>query len=145
MIYFINDTYYLIKKHYLFLTQVYQEIKKFLKIKDDDHITIKFSSKKQQKKLINQFYKNHRSFNVLTFPYEDKTCIKNNINYLGDISICLKVIKQDAKRYNNSFLKELSYIFIHSILHLYHFDHQEKEEAKIMQKLTTKILTIFNL
>jgi len=143
MLYFINDTCYFLKRYYPLLNKVYQNLKIVIKNKAEKNISIKFSSLKEQKKLINKFYQNHNSFNVLTFPYQDQTCLNNKIDYLGDISICVKVIKKDAKIYHNSFKKELCYIFIHSILHLYEYSHKIENNAKIMSKITNKILNNF--
>ena len=62
---------------------------------------------------------------------------------LGDIVLCSEVIKEQAKEYGHSELRELSFLVVHSMLHLFGYDHiieedrveMEEEQRKIMNKL----------
>lgn len=53
---------------------------------------------------------------------------------LGEIVICLREVKKNAKRYNLTFKKELARVLIHGILHLLGEDHEiSKKRAKEME------------
>jgi len=58
------------------------------------------------------------------------------IQGLGEIVICLREVKKNAKRYGSNFGKELNRVLIHGLLHLLGYDHEknEKEAEEIRKK-----------
>ena len=54
----------------------------------------------------------------------------------GEIVICLREVKKNAKKYGLTFEKELSKVLIHGILHLLGYNHEEseKETERMRQK-----------
>lgn len=64
-------------------------------------------------------------------------------NQLGEIFLCLKAIKKISKRENLSFDKELARAFIHGLLHIIGYDHQEEIEKEKMIFLEDKYINIF--
>ena len=53
--------------------------------------------------------------------------------FLGDIFINLDRIKDQAQEYGHSEERELSYLTVHSLLHLLGYDHIEEEDRLIMR------------
>jgi rRNA maturation RNase YbeY len=54
---------------------------------------------------------------------------------IGEIVICLREVKKNAKRFGQSFEKELARVLIHGILHLLGYNHEKDEkEAKKMEE-----------
>ena len=54
---------------------------------------------------------------------------------LGEIVICLREVKKNAKRYETTFERELSKVLIHGILHLLGYNHEKSEvQAKKMEE-----------
>jgi len=54
---------------------------------------------------------------------------------LGEIVICLREVKKNAKRFSLIFEKELARVLIHGILHLLGYNHEKSEkEAEKMRK-----------
>ncbi len=49
---------------------------------------------------------------------------------LGELVICLREVKKNAKKYNSSFEKELARILIHGVLHLLGYEHEGDREAE---------------
>lgn len=76
--------------------------------------------------------------NVLSFVSEFPPEIKSD--FLGDIVICLEVIKTEAKEQQKTFKNHFAHIVIHGTLHLLGFDHIQNNEAKIMEELEQKYL-----
>jgi probable rRNA maturation factor len=59
---------------------------------------------------------------------------------LGDIIICPQIIKEQAKEYGHSELREFSFLTVHSMLHLCGFDHQDHNERAIMEQKQNEVL-----
>ena len=64
---------------------------------------------------------------------------------LGDMVLSLEKAKEQSIEYNHSFLRECSYLAVHSILHLLGYDHMEDEEKKVMRKREEEILNELNI
>jgi len=75
----------------------------------------------------------NRVTDVLSFPG----------NGLGEIVICLREVKKNAKRFGSTFEKELARVLIHGILHLLGYNHEVSEEkAKEMAEIQKHYLEI---
>ena len=96
---------------------------------------------------INKTYRNKDSVtDVISFALEDdETFIKTEYRVLGDIYICLNKTKSQAEEYGHSFLRELSFLTIHGLLHLLGYDHMEKEDEKVMFDLQEMILNEYGI
>ena len=96
---------------------------------------------------LNKNYRNKNSVtDVISFALEDDTTfIKTDMRILGDIYICLKRAKDQSALYNHTFLRELSFLTIHGLLHLLGYDHMNSEEEKIMFKLQEMILDEYGI
>ena len=95
---------------------------------------------------INRTYRNvDRVTDVISFALEDNKTIELDRRLLGDIYICIEKAEEQAKEYGHSFLRELSFLTIHGLLHLLGYDHMEKEEEKIMFQKQEDILNEFGI
>ena len=96
---------------------------------------------------INRKYRSKDSVtDVISFALEDdETFIETNMRILGDIYICLKRCKDQSIEYGHSFLRELSFLTIHGLLHLLGYDHMNKEDENIMFKLQEMILNEYGI
>lgn len=59
---------------------------------------------------------------------------------LGDIVLCSEVIQEQAKEFGHSQLREFSFLIVHSMLHLFGYDHMEEEEREQMETLQREIM-----
>lgn len=59
---------------------------------------------------------------------------------LGDIVLSYDKIKEQAKEYGHSELRELCFLVAHSMLHLAGYDHMEEEERAQMEQMQREIL-----
>ena len=59
---------------------------------------------------------------------------------IGDIVLCVDKVKEQAERFGHSEMREFSFLILHSMLHLFGYDHMTKEEAGEMEEKQRKIL-----
>ncbi len=113
----------------------FQEIANYVleKEKTQGLISLVFVGPGRIKKLNKQYRKKNRVTDVLSFPARAEVFVQeDNKNFLGEIVICLRVVKKTSKRENIPFEEELARVFIHGILHILGYDHFKPEEEKIM-------------
>ena len=60
--------------------------------------------------------------------------------YLGDIMLCVERAKEQAKEYGHSEVREFAFLVTHGMLHLFGFDHVEKEDEEEMFPIQDEIL-----
>lgn len=70
---------------------------------------------------------------VLSFPIDDEM--------LGDIVVCKKRCYRQARAFDNTYLRELSYLTVHSVLHLLGYDHMTKRDKKLMRSVEKEIMS----
>ena len=59
---------------------------------------------------------------------------------LGDIILCVDKIKEQAVEYGHSERREYAFLILHSMLHLFGYDHMTEQEAAIMEQKQRNIL-----
>ena len=59
---------------------------------------------------------------------------------LGDIVICATKAQEQAKENQHDTNSEIAFLFVHGLLHLLGYDHEQKDEAEQMFKLQNQIL-----
>lgn len=64
---------------------------------------------------------------------------------LGDICVCFRRIKRQARKYKNSLERELMYMSCHGLLHLLGYDHDDEENKKTMREKEELILHQFKI
>lgn len=123
-----------------FLKKVAEIVLKGEKKKEAD-LSIAFVGQGRMRELNKKYRRKNRVTDVLAFP-ESKLALEKfkvgptqKIEGLGEIVICLREVKKNAKRFNSIFEKELARVLIHGILHLLGYDHEKDEdEAKKMEE-----------
>lgn len=64
---------------------------------------------------------------------------------LGEIMLCEKRAKKQAKEYGHSVDREIGFLVLHGLLHLMGFDHMTKDEEKEMMSHAEAILKSLKL
>ncbi len=59
---------------------------------------------------------------------------------LGDILLCSEVVKTQAEEYGHSELREFCFLVVHSMLHLFGYDHIQEEDRREMEEEQRKIM-----
>lgn len=60
--------------------------------------------------------------------------------YLGDIAVCTAVAERQAEEYGHGFDREITYLFLHGLLHLLGFDHMTDGDKAAMRICEKEIL-----
>jgi probable rRNA maturation factor len=110
--------------------------------KEEGSLSIALVGPGRMKKINKAYLKRNRTTDVLSFPESEIKFEKFKISplreskNLGEIIICLREVKKNAKRCGADFKTELSRVLIHGILHLLGHDHEksEKETKKMEEK-----------
>lgn len=105
----------------------------FLRIKNDIlgekyELSLVFIGSTKSRTLNKKYRKKDYPANILTFPLSKKE---------GEVFICPKTAKCDAKKFDMKENDFITYLFIHGLLHLKGFKHgvkMEKEEEKLKKK-----------
>jgi len=96
---------------------------------------------------INKEYRGiDRETDVISFALEDdKSFNREDIRILGDIYISYDKVVSQSKEYGHSFKRELFFLALHGLLHLLGYDHQTKEEEKIMFSKQEEVLSFYGI
>ena len=54
--------------------------------------------------------------------------------FLGSIMICEQRAKEQAEEYGHSYERELNYLIVHAVMHLFGYDHMEEGERAEMRE-----------
>lgn len=94
---------------------------------------------------INKEYRQKDSVtDVISFAMKDQADeyeINDEIaNCLGDIFISVPAVFRQAKSYGHSVKREFLFLFVHGLLHLLGYNHEDEESEKVMFSLQEEIL-----
>ncbi len=117
----------------------------------DAQISVTFCDNEYIKKLNREFRGKDKHTDVLSFPMydffagEEPELLDGEPLMLGDMVISLERCREQAAEIGNSFLHELAFLSVHSVLHLLGYDHErgaEDEEAqcKAQKEIIEKML-----
>ena len=128
------------KEDYSYLDDVIKRTLKHKKVLNANFSIVFVGNEKIQS--LNKNYRGiDRITDVISFAFEDnESLVYNNIRFLGEIYICIPRMEEQAKEYGHSKTRELAFLTVHGLLHLLGYDHQTKEEEKIMFGLQEVIL-----
>jgi len=59
---------------------------------------------------------------------------------LGDLALCWPVAMQEAQIQGKDVTHHVSHLFLHGVLHLLGFDHEDADEAEIMEQIEIQAL-----
>lgn len=135
---FVNETEYDTTGYDTLITEVFNEAMKVEQIDKYYEVSVVFVSKEKIQE-INRTYRGiDRVTDVISFAlfdneddivFEDE---EEEITTLGDIFICLDVMKEQAKEYGHSEKRELAFLAVHGLLHLLGYDHDTNEKEREM-------------
>ena len=102
-------------------------------------------SKKESTKLNMHYFNKNSPADVLTIPlYRNINEIykldEDNNEVLGDLFINRQLIKDNALKYEKTLAEELQLVFIHGLLHLVGYSHENEDRLKMIEnKILNKV------
>lgn len=84
-------------------------------------------------------------FSGLEEDYEDNFNPDTGEIILGDILISVERVQEQAVSYGHSERREYAFLIVHSMLHLFGYDHMTPEEAAVMEAKQDEILNAMNI
>ena len=119
-----------------FLKKIVSIVLEGEKIVKEVELSIALIGPGRMRKINRRYRGKNRVTDVLAFPESKillekfKVGVVKKVQGLGEIVICLREVKKNAKRFNLSSEKELARVLIHGMLHLLGYNHEETKEAK---------------
>lgn len=95
-------------------------------------VSVAFVDNQQIKELNNEYRDKNEATDVLSFPIDDEM--------LGDIIISTRRAAEQAEEYGHSLKRELAYLIVHGMLHLFGYDHHSEEEKNEMRQKEERVL-----
>jgi probable rRNA maturation factor len=106
-------------------------------------LTIRLVEPEESQQLNNQYRGQDKPTNVLSFPFEVPEGL--TLNLLGDLVICVDIMKKEAVLQNKVLFDHWAHLVIHGCLHLLGFDHSNDEEAVEMEAIEIAALATLNI
>ncbi|MDC1131056.1 rRNA maturation RNase YbeY [Gammaproteobacteria bacterium] len=111
--------------------------------KNELKVNLKLVSSKEMMRLNEEFREKISDTNVLSFPADGE--IQKISGELGDIAISIPYVQTESKNLNRDLDDHMMHLLAHGILHLLGFDHQEDQDANIMEAQEIKYLEFFKI
>lgn len=90
-------------------------------------------------------YEKAGDFSKLEEDYDDNFNPDTGEIMLGDIIISVDKVREQAESYGHSEKREFAFLIVHSMLHLFGYDHMTPEEAAVMEAKQNEILNKMNI
>ncbi len=136
------------------LKKLSKSVYKILNQKDNLKAELVFVSTDRIQQLNEEFRKVDKPTDVLSFPnldgirgkVLDKKDYPNDCDgkylMLGSIAICTDVARKQAEEIGHSLDRELVYLTLHGLLHLFGYDHETDEDKKQMREIEKQVVAI---
>jgi probable rRNA maturation factor len=98
-------------------------------------VTLRLVDESEGRRLNRDFRGKDYPTNVLTFVYADGDGLA------GDIVLCAPVIAAEARSQHKEPLAHYAHLVVHGMLHLQGYDHEQDDEAAVMEARETEIVT----
>ncbi len=107
-------------------------------------VEIIFVNNSYIKRLNKRYRKVNRATDVIAFPMEEDEKMARSLHFspclLGDVFISTERAKVQAKYFRHSVKKEVTILTIHGVLHLLRYDHEKKEDRRVMKQKEEEVL-----
>ena len=95
-----------------------------------------------------EYREKDRVTDVLSFPQFgghdellDDLADDDTATLVGDVVICYEQAARQAEEYGTGLTREMLYLFVHSMMHLFGYDHMEEDEKKVMRAREEEVLS----
>ena len=97
-------------------------------------VTVRFVEQEEGQTLNRDFRGKDYPTNVLSFPYASEP------ELAGDLVLCLPVVLREATEQGKTPEAHFAHLLVHGMLHLQGYDHDNDEDAEVMEAEEREIL-----
>ncbi|WP_299809068.1 rRNA maturation RNase YbeY [uncultured Roseibium sp.] len=110
-----------------------------LQVTENTEVSLLFTDDAGIRQLNGKWRDKDKATNVLSFPGGNP---EGDVYgpLLGDIVFGYETVLREAEELGIEFGDHLSHLIVHGLLHLFDYDHQDNEEAELMESLEKAIL-----
>jgi len=130
-------------------------------VRGDAELSVLFVDEKAMSDLNERFLGREGPTDVLAFPMDDELIESGRQPdqggrgpgspaepsdapiLVGDVVICPKVAQRQAREHVVAVDDEIALLVVHGVLHLLGFDHEEEDEAELMEKRERELMVRF--
>ena len=136
-----------------YISNIFDTVIKVLKYKISKkkiiELSITFTNDKEIQKINKRFRNCDKATNVLSFPMYESEFL-NVVQFedylpIGDVILSYDTILKESLEQGKNFENHLVHLIVHSILHLFGFDHIKDAEAEEMENLEVEILGVLGV
>lgn len=111
-------------------------VKKWIRhaLQDNGEITVRIVDAAEGQALNRDYRKKNYATNVLTFDYAVEPVVS------ADLVLCAPVVAQEAKAQKKTLQAHYAHLIVHGTLHAQGWDHDEEEDAQVMELRESEIL-----
>lgn len=103
-------------------------------LQDDAEITVRIVDTDEAQALNRDYRQKDYATNVLTFDYTLEPQVT------ADLVLCAPVVAREAKEQNKTLQAHYAHLLIHGTLHAQGWDHDEDEDAQVMELRESEIM-----
>ena len=103
-------------------------------LQSDAEITVRIVDGDEGQALNRDYRKKDYATNVLTFDYTQEPVVT------ADLVLCAPVVEQEAKAQGKTLQAHYAHLLVHGALHAQGWDHEEEEDAQVMELRETDIM-----
>lgn len=107
----------------------------------DTEIVVRIVDEQESARLNESYRHKPGPTNILSFPFEMPEGLQDlDLNLLGDLVICAPVVEREALEQQKMPEHHWAHMIVHGVLHLLGYDHNDNEEAELMESKEIAIL-----
>jgi probable rRNA maturation factor len=110
--------------------------------RDEVEMVIRIVDEAESQQLNREFRGKDKPTNVLSFPFEAPREV--SLPLLGDLVICAPVVSREAQQQHKTLEAHWAHMVVHGTLHLQGYDHQNDQQAQLMEDKEREILQALN-
>lgn len=109
---------------------------------DSVELSIRVVGEQESAALNLQYRGKSGATNVLSFPFSAVT--PEPLPMLGDLVVCAPIVTLEAQQQHKALEAHWAHMIVHGVLHLLGYDHENDNDARVMEILETEILLGLN-
>lgn len=107
-------------------------------------VSVRLVGEEEGRSLNLQYRGKDYATNVLSFEYDDGDGFAGELAAgmprMGDLVICVPVVQREAQQQGKTLEAHFAHLMVHGMLHLQGFDHEQDDEAELMEAVETQTL-----